>query len=93
MTRERAGDRARRPGHHEPLRACRERWRGPRDPRLHGGCRARRGGHRGITAPAQTADLIDQLRATGTVLTYDPRDRTLHAGGHEALSVTIGKDH
>ena len=47
----------------------------------------------GITTPAQTADLIDQLRATGTVLTYDPRDRTLHAGGHEALSVTIGKDH
>jgi site-specific DNA recombinase len=47
----------------------------------------------GTTAPAQTADLIDQLRATGTVLTYDPRDRTLHAGGHEALSVTIGKDH
>jgi len=45
----------------------------------------------GITAPAQTADLIDQLRATGTVLTYDPRDRTLRAGGHDALSVTIGK--
>jgi hypothetical protein len=47
----------------------------------------------GITAPAQTAALIDQLRATGTVLTYDPRDRTLRAGGHDTLSVTIGKDH
>ena len=51
--------------------------------------RARRAG---ITAPAQTAALIDQLHATGTVLTYDPRDRTLRAGGHDALSVTIGND-
>jgi len=45
-----------------------------------------------ITAPAQTADLIDQLRASGTVLTYDPRDRTLRAGGHDPLSVIIGKN-
>jgi len=50
--------------------------------------RARRAG---ITAPAQTADMIDQLRATGTVLTYDPRDQTLRADGHDALSVIIGK--
>jgi hypothetical protein len=47
----------------------------------------------GITAPAETADLIDQLRATGTTLTYDPHDRTLRANGHDALSVTIGKNH
>jgi hypothetical protein len=46
-----------------------------------------------VTGPAQTADLIGQLRATGTVLTYDPHDRTLRANGHDALSVTIGKDH
>ena len=50
--------------------------------------RARRAG---ITGPAWTADLIDQLRATGTVLTYNPRDRTLRADGHDAVSVTIGK--
>jgi hypothetical protein len=45
-----------------------------------------------ITAPAETADLIDQLRATGTVLTYDPQHRTLCTDGHDALSVTIGKN-
>ena len=51
-----------------------------------------RAGQAGVTAPAETAALIDQLRATGTVLTYDPRDRTLRAGDHDALSVTIGED-
>ena len=44
-----------------------------------------------VTVPARVADLIDQLRVTGTVLTYDPDDRTLRAGGHDALFVTIGK--
>jgi site-specific DNA recombinase len=33
-----------------------------------------------IAAPAQTADLIDRLHATDTVLTYDPDTRTIHAG-------------
>jgi hypothetical protein len=28
----------------------------------------------------------------GVVLTYDPHDRTLRAGGHDQLSVTIGKN-
>ena len=46
----------------------------------------------GITAPAQIADLIDQLRADGVVLTYDPQDRTLRADGHARLSVTVGKN-
>jgi hypothetical protein len=46
-----------------------------------------------VTGPVGTATLIDRLRATGTVLTYDPQDRTLRAEGHEALSVTIGKNH
>jgi hypothetical protein len=53
------------------------------------------GGNRGLsqlTGPDGTAALIDQLRADGTVLTYDPHDRTLRASGHDALSVTIGKD-
>jgi len=43
-----------------------------------------------LTRPADTAALIDQLRADGTVLTYDPDGRTLRAGGHGAPSVTIG---
>ena len=53
-------------------------------------------GNRGlaqVTGPDGTAALIDQLRADGVVLTYDPDDRTLRAGGHDAPSVTIGKDH
>jgi hypothetical protein len=36
--------------------------------------------------------LIDRQRADGVVLTYDPDDRTLHAGGRDALSVVIGQD-
>jgi hypothetical protein len=36
--------------------------------------------------------LIDQLRAGGVLLTYDPDDRTLHTGDHDMLSVTIGKN-
>lgn len=43
--------------------------------------------------PARTAALIDQLRAGGVVLTYDPQDQTLRADGHDTLSVTIGTDH
>jgi hypothetical protein len=53
-------------------------------------------GNRGLaqlTSPAGTAALIDQLRAGGTVLTYDPVGRTLRAGGHDAPPVTIGRDH
>lgn len=45
------------------------------------------------TGPASTAALINQLHADGVVLTYDPNDRTLRAAGHDALSVTIGKDY
>ena len=43
-----------------------------------------------VTGPADTAALIDQLRADGVVLAYDPSDRTLRAG--DAPSVTIGRD-
>ena len=41
--------------------------------------------HAGPASPPrpETADLIDQLRATGTVLTYDPGTRTLRADGHD----------
>jgi hypothetical protein len=43
-----------------------------------------------VISPADTAALIDRLRADGVVLTYDPGDRTLHAG--DAPSVTIGRE-
>jgi site-specific DNA recombinase len=42
-----------------------------------------------IAAPAQVADLIDQLRVTGTVLTYDPDTRTIRAGDDIAVAVTV----
>jgi len=45
-----------------------------------------------LTGPDGTAALIDQLRADGTVLTYDLDGRTLRAGGHDAPAVTIGTD-
>ncbi len=45
-----------------------------------------------MTGPADGAVLIDRLRADGVVLTYDPDGRTLHAGGHDAPPVVIGKD-
>jgi hypothetical protein len=45
-----------------------------------------------LTGPDGTAALIDQLRADGVVLTYDPDGRTLRAGGHEAPSLTVGTD-
>jgi len=52
-------------------------------------------GNRGLTqltGPDATAALIDQLHAHRVLLTYDPEDRTLRASGHDAPSVTIGKD-
>ena len=41
-----------------------------------------------VTAPAQTAELIDQLRASGTILTYDPQTRTIRAGDSDPVTVT-----
>ena len=37
-----------------------------------------------VTGPADTAGLIDRMRADGLVLTYDPDDQTLRAGGGAA---------
>ena len=48
------------------------------------------GGPAPLTGPAGAAALIGQLRADGTVLTYDPASRTLRAGGHDTPPVTIG---
>src|SRR5690242_10708085 len=46
-----------------------------------------------LSGPADTAALIDQLRACGAVLTYDPVGQTLRAGGHDAPPVTISRNH
>jgi site-specific DNA recombinase len=43
-----------------------------------------------ITTPAQSADLIDQLRASGAVLTYDPDTGTIRTGGRGMIAVTTG---
>ena len=45
-----------------------------------------------VTAPAETADLIDRLRDSGAVLTYDPEIRTIRTGGSEPVAVTVGRD-
>ena len=46
-----------------------------------------------VTGPADTAGLIDRMRADGLVLTYDPDDQTLRAGSLDAPPVTIGNNH
>jgi hypothetical protein len=58
-------------------------------------CRESGCGNHGLAqmaGPDGTATLIDQLRADGTALIYDPVGRTLRADGHDAPSVTIGRD-
>jgi hypothetical protein len=45
-----------------------------------------------VTAAAQAAGLIDRLRASGTVLTYDPETRTIRADGSDPVAVTAGRD-
>jgi site-specific DNA recombinase len=45
-----------------------------------------------VTGSASAAAFIDQLRADGVVLTYDPVGRTLRASGRDAPSVIIGRD-
>ena len=46
-----------------------------------------------VTAAAPTAGLIDQLRASGAVLTYDPDTRTIRADGSNPVAVTAGRNH
>jgi site-specific DNA recombinase len=46
-----------------------------------------------ITAPAETADLIDELRAAHVVLTYDPDTRTLRTSGADTAAVAVGQAH
>ena len=45
-----------------------------------------------LTGPDCTADMIDRLRAGGTVLTYDPDEKTVRAGDHDAPAVIIAED-
>ena len=45
-----------------------------------------------LTSPADVADLIDQLRAAGTILTYDPDNKTVRAGDRDTPSVVIAQD-
>jgi hypothetical protein len=45
-----------------------------------------------VTAPAETAYLIDQLRTAGVTLTYDPATRTIRTGGNSAIAVTVGRN-
>ena len=41
-----------------------------------------------ITAPAQTADLIDRLRTARAILTYDPDTHTIRTHGSHPLAVS-----
>ena len=54
--------------------------------------RVRGSGTGQVTAAAQTAGLIDRLRASGTVLTYDPDTGTIRADGSDSVAVTTGRD-
>ena len=46
-----------------------------------------------ITGPAQAAELIDRLRATGRTLTFSPQHRTLGVDTEDAVAITIGHRH
>ena len=43
-----------------------------------------------MTTAAQAAELIDNLRTAGIILTYDPDQRTLRF--QDRIAVTIGND-
>ena len=43
-----------------------------------------------ITAAAQAADQIDQLRATGVSLIYDPATKTLRTDSVNAIPAAVG---
>jgi hypothetical protein len=59
---------------------------------LGGDGQARGSGTVQVTAAAQAAGLIDRLRASGAVLTYDPDTRTIRADGSDPVAVTAGRD-
>jgi len=45
-----------------------------------------------ITAPRETAALIDQLLTAGIILTYDPDTRTLRTSDSSIAAVTVGRN-
>ena len=45
-----------------------------------------------ITAPAEVAGLIGQLRDHGVTITYDPDTQTIRTGGSDPVAVTAGRD-
>ena len=57
------------------------------------GDQATRNGSAQVIVPAEAADLIDQLRASGTVLTYESDRRTIRAGDSGMVTVTTGQSH
>ena len=60
---------------------------------LLGGGQTADNGSAQVIVPTEAADLIDQLRASGTVLTYDPDRRTLRSGDSGMIAVTVGQVH
>ena len=59
---------------------------------LGGGDQARPDGTMPVTAPAEAAGLIDQLRTAGITLTHDPDTRAIRTGDSDAVAVTICQD-
>ena len=57
---------------------------------LHAGHGQAHGGTMQVTAPAETAGLIDRLRASDVTLTYDPDTRTIRSG--DSVAVIAGRD-
>ena len=57
---------------------------------LHVGHGQAHGGTMQVTAPAETAGLIDRLRASDVTLTYDPDTRTIRSG--DSVAVIAGRD-
>jgi hypothetical protein len=46
-----------------------------------------------VTTPGETADLIDQLRAGGVILTYDPDTQTIRSGDNSTIVVNTDQNH
>ena len=60
---------------------------------LLGGGQTADNGSAQVIVPAEAADLINQLRASGTVLTYDPDTHTLRGGDSGMIAVTAERNH
>ena len=45
-----------------------------------------------ITAPAEAAALIDQLRDHSLTITYHPDTQTIRTDGRDPVAITVGRD-